>query len=210
MPEGNSIVLKYFPSLSQEQISQFAQLGSLYKDWNSKINVVSRKDVDELYLRHVLHSLAIAKLIGFKPATTVLDIGTGGGFPGVPLAIVFPHCRFHLVDSIGKKIKVVNEVVAGLKLANVTTAHIRAEEINKQFDFIVNRAVAPLETLMFWAKGKIKKQGNNELPNGLISLKGGNLTEEIINAEAKAKVVHISDYFSEPFFETKQIVHVAM
>ena len=173
------LLLKYFPNLTQLQISQFSQLQELYKDWNLKINVVSRKDIDELYLRHVLHSLGIAKVVQFKPNTKVLDVGTGGGFPGIPLAILFPETQFHLVDSIGKKIKVVNDVTEGLGLQNIKTTHGRVEEIKGTYDFIVSRAVAQMETFVFWTKGKINKKQQHPIKNGILYLKGGDLSDEL-------------------------------
>ena len=203
------LIHKYFKDLHDTQIKQFEALESLYKDWNLKINVVSRKDIDELYLRHVLHSLGIAKVIQFKDATKVLDVGTGGGFPGIPLAILFPDCEFHLVDSIAKKIKVVDEVVAGLGLTNVTTAHGRVEDINAQYDFIVSRAVAAMPTFVRWVKGKIAKKSLNDLKNGILYLKGGDLTEELKDYKT-ARVYDLSDFFSEDFFKTKKVVHLPL
>jgi len=170
------IIHKYFKDLSETQIEQFSKLQELYKDWNLKINVVSRKDIDELYLRHVLHSLGIAKVMQFKSGSKVMDVGTGGGFPGIPLAILFPETQFHLVDSIGKKIKVVNEVVEGLALENVKTTHGRVEDIKDTYDFIVSRAVAQMETFVGWTKGRIAKKQNHDLKNGILYLKGGDLT----------------------------------
>ena len=202
-----NLVQHYFPNLTELQVKQFEQLESLYKDWNLKINVVSRKDIDELYLRHVLHSLAIAKLITFKPHAKIMDVGTGGGFPGIPLAILFPECNFHLVDSIAKKIKVVDEVVEGLGLTNVKTSHCRVEEINDTYDFIVSRAVAAMPTFVHWIKGKIAKKQNHELKNGIIYLKGGDLTEELQDYKT-ATIYNITDYFDEDFYETKKIVHL--
>ncbi|GFZ80546.1 ribosomal RNA small subunit methyltransferase G [Aquaticitalea lipolytica] len=202
-----NLVQHYFPNLTELQVKQFEQLESLYKDWNLKINVVSRKDIDELYLRHVLHSLAIAKLITFKPHAKIMDVGTGGGFPGIPLAIMFPECNFHLVDSIAKKIKVVDEVVEGLGLTNVKTSHCRVEEINDTYDFIVSRAVAAMPTFVHWIKGKIAKKQNHELKNGIIYLKGGDLTEELQDYKT-ATIYNITDYFDEDFYETKKIVHL--
>jgi len=203
------LIKKYFPNLSEEQLVQFALLQDLYEDWNLKINVVSRKDIDELYLRHVLHSLGIAKIQQFKPETQILDVGTGGGFPGIPLAILFPEAEFTLVDSIGKKIKVVNEVVEGLKLKNVTTHIIRVEEIKLKFDFIISRAVARMDTFTRWTKGKIKSQSMHEIPNGIFYLKGGDLTEEL-KTFPKAKIYSLSDFFEEEFFETKKVVYLSM
>ena len=171
------LITKYFPHLSADQKKQFEQLKELYKDWNLKINVVSRKDIDELYLRHVLHSLGIAKIQEFKPGSSILDVGTGGGFPGIPLAILFPETKFHLVDSIGKKIKVVDEVVAGLGIINVKTTNSRVEEITGKYDFIVSRAVAAMPTFVHWVKGKIAKENKHEFKNGILYLKGGDLSE---------------------------------
>ena len=201
------LILKYFQNLTAEQIAQFEKLEPLYKDWNSKINVVSRKDIEELYLRHVLHSLGIAKVISFKPGSKILDVGTGGGFPGIPLAIMFPESQFYLVDSIAKKIKVVDEVVAGLQLTNVKTSHSRAEGITGEFDFIVSRAVTSMPTFVSWVKGKISKTQNHDLKNGILYLKGGDLTEELQNYKT-ATLYNLSDYFTEDFFETKKVVHL--
>ncbi|WP_203255856.1 16S rRNA (guanine(527)-N(7))-methyltransferase RsmG [Hyunsoonleella ulvae] len=201
------LISKYFPNLSEDQMSQFHKLESLYKDWNLKINVVSRKDIDELYLRHVLHALAIAKFISFKDNTRVMDVGTGGGFPGIPLAIMFPNCDFHLVDSIAKKLKVVNEVIEGLGLTNVRTTHTRVEAIDETYDFIVSRAVAAMPTFVHWTRGKIAKKQNNELKNGILYLKGGDLTEEL-KAYTTAKIYNLSDYFEEDFFNTKKLVYL--
>ena len=203
------LLLKYFPNLTQLQISQFSQLQELYKDWNLKINVVSRKDIDELYLRHVLHSLGIAKVVQFKPNTKVLDVGTGGGFPGIPLAILFPETQFHLIDSIGKKIKVVNDVTEGLGLQNIKTTHGRVEEIKGTYDFIVSRAVAQMETFVFWTKGKINKKQQHPIKNGILYLKGGDLSDEL-KKYTSATIYNLLDYFTEDFFETKKIVHLPM
>ena len=203
------LILKYFPNLTEDQVEKFEKLKSLYQDWNLKINVVSRKDIDELYLHHVLHSLGIAKLIEFKKDTKILDVGTGGGFPGIPLAILFPECSFHLVDSIAKKLKVVDEVVAGLGLTNVKTTHSRVEDIKETYDFIVSRAVAAMPTFVHWVKGKIAKKQNNQLKNGILYLKGGDLTEELQNYKA-ATIYNLNDYFTEDFFETKKLVHLPM
>lgn len=201
------LIKKYFPNLTDKQIFQFAQLQDLYEDWNLKINVVSRKDIDELFLRHVLHSLGIAKVIDFNPEAQILDVGTGGGFPGIPLAILFPQTRFTLVDSIGKKIKVVNEVVAGLNLKNVTTHCIRAEDIKLKFDFIISRAVARMDTFTHWTKGKIKPKSKHKLPNGILYLKGGDLHEELAKFP-KAQIYNLSDYFKEDFFDKKKVVYL--
>jgi 16S rRNA (guanine527-N7)-methyltransferase len=201
------LILKYFPNLTEDQIDKFKHLESLYQDWNLKINVVSRKDIDELYLRHVLHSLGIAKVIHFKDGSKILDVGTGGGFPGIPLAILFPECSFHLVDSIAKKLKVVDEVVMGLGLTNVKTTHSRVEEIKGTYDFIVSRAVAAMPTFVHWVKGKIAKQQNHDIKNGILYLKGGDLTEELQEYRT-TKIYNLSDYFSEEFYETKKVVHL--
>ena len=202
-------VLQYFPNLSEEQDRQFILLEELYKDWNQKINVVSRKDIDELYIRHVLHSLGIAKILEFKDDSEVLDVGTGGGFPGVPLAILFPNVKFTLVDSIGKKIKVVNEVVEGLGLTNVKTINARVEEVSGQFDFIVSRAVAAMPTFVHWIKGKIKKESMHGMRNGILYLKGGDLKEELKEYRT-AQIFNLSDYFSEEFYETKKVVYLPL
>lgn len=203
------LILKYFPDLTEKQIAQFEALEDLYKDWNVKINVVSRKDIDELYLRHVLHSLAIAKVISFKDGSSLMDVGTGGGFPGVPLAILFPNCQFHLVDSINKKLNVVREVIVGLELENVKVTHTRVEEINETYDFIISRAVAAMPTFVHWVKGKIAKAQNNDLKNGILYLKGGDLTEELQDYQTTT-IYNISDFFEEEFFETKKVVHLPL
>lgn len=201
------LILKYFPNLSEEQINKFAKLEGLYQDWNLKINVVSRKDIDELYLRHVLHSLAIAKVITFKPGSKIMDVGTGGGFPGIPLAILFPECDFHLVDSIAKKLKVVNEVVEGLGLKNVRTTHTRVEDIKETYDFIVSRAVAAMPTFVHWIKGKVAKNQNNALKNGVLYLKGGDLTEELKDYKT-IKIYNLNTFYFEEFYDTKKVVHL--
>ncbi len=203
------IIHKYFKDLTAIQIEQFSKLQELYKDWNLKINVVSRKDIDELYLRHVLHSLAIAKVVQFKPGSKVLDVGTGGGFPGIPLAILFPETQFHLVDSIGKKIKVVNEVIKGLGLTNVKTTNGRVEEVKDTYDFIVSRAVAHMETFVRWTRGRIAKKQNHDLKNGILYLKGGDLSGEL-KLYTSATIYDLTDYFEEDFYETKKIVHLGM
>ena len=203
------IIFEYFPNLSENQKEQFEKLEELYKDWNQKINVVSRKDIDELYLRHVLHSLGIAKFITFNDGSKILDVGTGGGFPGIPLAILFPEVHFTLVDSIGKKIKVVDEVVEGLQLSNVKTINARVEEIPGQFDFIVSRAVAAMPTFVHWIKGKIKKESAHSIRNGILYLKGGDLLDELKNYKT-AKVYQLTDYFKEDFFETKKMVYLPL
>ncbi|TDQ30705.1 16S rRNA (guanine(527)-N(7))-methyltransferase RsmG [Zeaxanthinibacter enoshimensis] len=203
------IVFKYFEQFNETQQQQFRDLEALYQDWNLKINVVSRKDIDELYLRHVLHSLGIAKIISFKPGAKVLDVGTGGGFPGIPLAIAFPETQFTLVDAIGKKIKVVDEVVEGLGLQNVQTRHCRVEELDMQFDFIVSRAVAAMPTFVNWVRGRIAKQSIHELKNGILYLKGGDLSEELAPYK-KAQIYNLDQYFEEPFFDTKKVVYLPM
>lgn len=203
------LLLKYFPDLTEHQISQFEQLQSLYKDWNLKINVVSRKDIDELYLRHVLHSLGIAKVQKFKPGSKILDVGTGGGFPGIPLAILFPEVQFHLVDSIAKKIKVVKEVSEGLNLQNVRVTNARVETINDQYDFIISRAVAQMKTFVRWVKFSVAKKSNHELKNGILYLKGGDLSEELA-LYPSATIYPLNNIFEEDFFETKSVVHLPL
>jgi 16S rRNA (guanine527-N7)-methyltransferase len=200
-------ILNYFPNLSDEQISQFNQLEELYREWNAQINVVSRKDIEKLYTHHDLHSLGIAKVQPLKAGSSVLDIGTGGGFPGIPLAILFPETQFYLVDSIGKKIKVVNAVVESLGLKNVKGEHIRAEKVKGQFDFIVSRAVTNMSDFMKWTKGKIKKNSMHPLKNGILYLKGGDLTEEL-QSFPKATLYDLPNFFKEDFFETKKVVHI--
>lgn len=202
-------ILKYFSDFTEKQLQQFTALEELYRDWNSKINVISRKDIDSLYLKHVLHSLSIAAVIEFKPGTEIIDIGTGGGFPGIPLAIFFPEVRFHLVDSIGKKLKVVTEVSSTIGLHNITTQHCRAEEIkNRQFDFAVSRAVAPIKDLWRWSYPLIKKGNKQELANGLICLKGGDLAQEIAESTVKPRMILIDDIFKEEYFREKYLLHI--
>lgn len=203
------LILKYFPDLTAVQIAQFEQLKSLYQDWNAKINVISRKDIDELYLKHVLHSLGIAKVIMFKDGSSLLDVGTGGGFPGVPLAILFPECSFHLVDSINKKLKVINAVSDELNLTNVKTSHLRAEKVTESYDFILSRAVTAMPNFVSWVKGKTKKKNKHELKNGILYLKGGELSEELQNFP-KAVEYPLSDYFEEVFFDTKKVVYLPL
>ncbi|WP_100613371.1 16S rRNA (guanine(527)-N(7))-methyltransferase RsmG [Confluentibacter citreus] len=203
------LILKYFPHLTEDQITKFTALQSLYEDWNLKINVVSRKDIDELYLRHVLHSLGIAKFISFNEGSNILDVGTGGGFPGIPLAIMFPDSSFHLVDSIAKKIKVVDEVVEGLGLENVKTTNSRVEDITGHYDFIVSRAVAAMPTFVHWTKGKIAKEQKHTIKNGVLYLKGGDLEEELKDYK-NIVVYNLSDYFSEEFYETKKLVYLPL
>ncbi len=203
-------LLSYFPNLTTEQKDKLSQLKDLYEEWNAQINVISRKDMDEFYERHVLHSLGIAKIMEFTPGSSVLDIGTGGGFPGIPLAILFPEVQFHLVDSIGKKIKVVNEVAQALSLTNVRASHARAEDINEQFDFIVSRAVTAMPAFITWTKGKIKASNKNPLPNGILYLKGGDLVEEMEPVKQHFVIHALKTYFKEAFFETKAVVYVKL
>ncbi len=204
------IILKYFPDLTEKQREQFAALYDLYTDWNAKINVISRKDIENLYEHHVLHSLGIAKVIRFRPGTTVMDLGTGGGFPGIPLAILFPETKFHLVDSIGKKVKVAMEVAASIGLTNVTFRHTRAEEEKQLFDFVVSRAVMPLADLIKIVKKNIGQKQQNALPNGLICLKGGELEHETMPFKHKTTLHALSDDFDEEFFQTKKVVYVPL
>ncbi|MEZ4778456.1 MAG: 16S rRNA (guanine(527)-N(7))-methyltransferase RsmG [Flavobacteriaceae bacterium] len=203
------LLQKYFPELTTLQIERFSKLYYLYSDWNQKINVVSRKDIDELYLRHVLHSLGIAKVQAFQPGSTILDVGTGGGFPGIPLAILFPETQFFLVDSIGKKIKVVEAVANTLQLENVKAAHQRAETIPGNFDFIVSRAVTQMDEFVGWIKNKVAKKNRHELKNGILYLKGGDLTQELMPFP-KATIFELHHYFQEAFFETKSVVHIPL
>ena len=204
------IILKYFPNLSEVQQQQFAALYDLYTDWNSKINVISRKDITNLYEHHVLHSLGIAKVMQFRPETAVMALGTGGGFPGIPLAILFPETPFHLVDSIGKKVKVATEIANAIGLKNVTTRHCRAEEEKQLFDFVVSRAVMPLTDLLKIIRKNIKKEQHNALPNGLICLKGGELEREVMPVKHQTLMYDLKDYFEEEFFETKKVVYVTI
>ena len=203
------LILKYFPDLTEEQKRQFAALYDLYTDWNSKINVISRKDIENLYEHHVLHSLGIAKVIRFKPGTKVMDLGTGGGFPGIPLAILFPEVQFHLVDSIGKKVRVATEIAGSIVLKNVTTRHARAEEEKQLFDFVVSRAVMPLTDLLKIIRKNISPKQQNALPNGLICLKGGELERETMPVKNKTTMWNLKEFFGEEFFETKKVVYVA-
>ena len=202
------IIQKYFPNLNEKQLHLFGQLESLYAEWNAQINVISRKDFSEFYERHVLHSLAIAKFIRFKPGTKILDVGTGGGFPGIPLAIYFPDAKFHLVDSIGKKIKVVTNVYQALDLKNITTEQIRAEQIKEKYDFVVSRAVTQLPEFVQWVRKNISQKQHNAIPNGIIYLKGGDLTAELKPFKNQVFVQEIDKYFEEEFFDTKKIVHL--
>lgn len=202
-------ILRQFPNLSSAQISQFERLFALYQDWNSKINVISRKDIDELYVKHVLHSLGIAKVIDFKPETVVLDVGTGGGFPAVPLAILFPESNFYAIDVIAKKIRVVNEVITSLELKNIKAEQKRAQLVTEKFDFIVSRAVTNMPDFVSWVSNRAKKKSVHALENGILYLKGGDLTQELKDFP-KATLYSLSDYFDDPFFETKKVVHLPL
>ncbi|MEN9685739.1 MAG: rRNA ((527)-N(7))-methyltransferase RsmG [Bacteroidota bacterium] len=209
-PQKLGLILKYFDDFTDAQINQFALLEALYKDWNAKINVVSRKDIESIYLHHVLHSLSIAAIADFQPGTSVIDIGCGGGFPGIPLAIFFPGVRFHLVDSIAKKLKVVESVCEGAGIKNITIQHTRAEEIkNRKFDYAISRAVAPLKELWKWSAPLIKKDHSKPLPNGLICLKGGDLAQEIFESGLRPKMMPIYKIFPEEYFEEKFVLHAA-
>ena len=208
--QDSTIIFNYFPSLSDKQKEQISQLGVLYKDWNDKINVVSRKDIENIYTNHVLHSLGIAKVMSFNPGAEVLDVGTGGGFPGIPLAILFPETQFHLVDSIGKKITVVNEVSNALGLKNVRAEQIRAEQIKGKYDFVVSRAVTRMKEFYGWVTNKIKDDSTHTLDNGILYLKGGDLDEEMNELKCPYSVYNLSDYFKEEFFETKRVVYVPL
>lgn len=203
------LLLNYFPQLSSDQIEQFRQLQVLYGQWNSKINVISRKDIDALYERHVLHSLGIAKVISFKAGTKILDVGTGGGFPGIPLAILFPKAKFFLIDAIGKKIKVVASVSKSIGLSNVTALHQRAQTFKDPVDFVISRAVTKMDDFVPWVKKNIKNKGIHQLNNGILYLKGGDLTDELL-AFPKAKQFPLSSYFKEDFFATKKVVHLSL
>lgn len=203
-----SIITKYFPNLTEKQKQQFAQLYALYEEWNAQINVISRKDIDLLYERHVLHSLGIAKVMAFKAGTHIMDVGCGGGFPGIPLAILFPDCEFYLIDSIGKKIKVVNAVAEGIGLQNLKAEHKRAEEVKEKFEFIVSRAVTETGALYRWVHNNISKKQFNNLPNGLLLLKGGDLTEELQEFRKRAVIYDLKDFYREEFFETKKVVYL--
>ncbi len=200
------IIKKYFPDLTKNQYQQFAQLGSLYAEWNERINVVSRKDIDHLYERHVLHSLGIAKVVDFTDNSSILDVGTGGGFPGIPLAILFPDSFFHLIDAIGKKITVVNAIADELDLENVKAEQLRAEESKYQYDFVVSRAVTQMPKFVGWVRGKISNRQSNTLPNGILALKGGELGEEL--ADYRANIYDLKNYFDEEFFDTKKVIHL--
>lgn len=198
----------YFPNLTPAQESQFEALGPLYTDWNTKINVISRKDIDNLYLHHILHSLGIAKVIDFTNGTTILDVGTGGGFPGIPLAILFPQCRFHLIDRVGKKIKVAQSVAEAIGLQNVTFQHGSVEELKTEYDFVVSRAVMPLPDLLKLIRKNIRREQQNALPNGLLCLKGGDLQSELAPVKKTSILFNLSDYFKEEYFETKKVIYV--
>jgi 16S rRNA (guanine527-N7)-methyltransferase len=202
------LITKYFPDLTNEQVDKFRQLEALYHEWNSKINVISRKDMEHFYERHVLHSLGIAKVIQFTPGAQVMDVGTGGGFPGIPLAILFPETKFLLVDSIGKKIKVVKEVAEAADIANVEAIQARAEDVKGKFDFVVSRAVTTLPDFIKWVENKIKRESRNSMHNGILYLKGGDLDAELAPLRNIHQVFNLSDYFNEAFFETKKVVHV--
>jgi 16S rRNA (guanine527-N7)-methyltransferase len=205
---NGTTVTDFFPQLSPAQVQQFNTLPELYAHWNAQINVISRKDMDNFFTHHLLHSLSIARFIRFNAGTQVLDIGTGGGFPGIPLAIFFPEVQFHLVDSIGKKIKVVNEVAAALGLQNVKAQQIRAEELKNEYDFVVSRAVAPWPDIHRWSAKLISRKGRNALPNGWLLLKGGDLKEELSSAAKRLDQYALSDWFSDPFFETKKLIYI--
>jgi len=202
MPDDPSLILNYFPELTSRQFPQFQQLKEIYGYWNARINVISRRDIAHLYQRHVLHSLGIAKVIQFKPGTRILDVGTGGGFPGIPLAIMFPTSDFHLIDSIGKKIKVVEAIKKELELNNITTEQSRAENVSSKYDFIIGRAVTQLPVFLNWIKDKFRKKSFNELPNGIFYLKGGDLNNN------GGRIYHLKSYFKEDFFETKKVVYI--
>jgi 16S rRNA (guanine527-N7)-methyltransferase len=208
MNPGTQLICSYFQGLTPIQIEQFSKLEDLYTDWNSKINVISRKDMEHFYIHHVLHSLGIAKVMEFSPGTKVLDIGTGGGFPGIPLAILFPDTHFHLVDSIGKKITVVKDVVKQLKLANVEAQQARAEELIRKYDFVISRAVTRMANFYPWVKNKIRKEEFNEFQNGILYLKGGDVDEEMEELNKSYVVYHLDDYFLEDFFETKKVIYL--
>lgn len=208
--QDSSVIRPHFPNITEKQQQQFAALGLLYKDWNEKINIISRKDIDNLYVNHVLHSLGIAKVISFLPEAEILDVGTGGGFPGIPLAIMFPQTRFHLVDSIGKKIAVVKEVSTALGLTNVLAEQRRAEELKKKYDFIVSRAVTQMREFYGWVQNKVKEKSQHSLDNGILYLKGGQVEEEMDQLKKPYSVYNLQDYFKEEFFETKKVVYLPL
>ncbi|MBN8696277.1 MAG: 16S rRNA (guanine(527)-N(7))-methyltransferase RsmG [Bacteroidetes bacterium] len=205
-----SIITNYFPDLTEKQIEQFSALQGLYEHWNAQINVISRKDIESLYEKHVLHSLGIAKVMKFKPKTRIMDVGCGGGFPGIPLAILFPECSFYLVDSIGKKIKVVNEISSAIGLSNLRAEHKRAEEVKDKFEFIISRAVTEFPAFYKWVQNKVSKEQFNNLPNGILYLKGGDLTEELKDFKKRIVLYDLKDHFKEEFFETKKVVYLPM
>jgi len=204
------LIDKYFPDLSSEQRDKFAQMEALYQFWNARVNVISRQDIETLYERHILHSLGIAKVLEFKSGTSILDVGTGGGFPGIPLAIMFPKAQFHLVDSIGKKIRVVQEIVQALELDNVKAEQVRAERLDDSYEFVVSRAVTRMAPFVGWVKKNISRNSFHPLKNGILYLKGGDLAEELSELKEKARVYELSNYFEEEFFETKKVVYVPL
>ena len=208
--QGSEIITQYFPQLSEKQKHQFGLLGPLYKDWNEKINVISRKDIDNLYINHVLHALGIAKIISFLPDAEILDVGTGGGFPGIPLAILFPQAKFHLVDSIGKKISVVKEVSDALGLKNVTSEQIRAEQLKQKYDFIVSRAVTQMKEFCGWVENKVKRESLHSMDNGILYLKGGDLDEELSELRKPYSLYELQRFFKEEYFETKKVVYLPL
>lgn len=204
------LIDQYFPDLTADQRDKFGQMGELYEYWNARVNVISRQDIDTLYERHVLHSLGIAKVQQFRPGTAILDVGTGGGFPGVPLAIMFPEAQFHLVDSIGKKIRVVQEIVTALKLDNVRAEQVRAEKLDDSYEFVVSRAVTRMAPFVGWVKKNISRNSFHDRRNGILYLKGGDLAEELSEIKEKAQIYELSDFFTEEFFETKKVVYVPL
>lgn len=208
--QGSELISAYFPQLTDVQKEQFKRLHPLYLEWNAKINVISRKDIENLYVNHVLHSLGIAKVVSFKPGASILDVGTGGGFPGIPLAILFPETQFYLVDSIGKKITVVRNVAEGIGLKNIRAEQIRAEQVKGEYDFIVSRAVTRLKEFYGWIHRKVKKDSRHELYNGILYLKGGDLDEELAELKKPHQVIELSAFFKEEFFETKKVVYVPL
>ncbi len=207
---NSNLIANYFPEITEKQLSLLIEAEKLYKEWNEKINVISRKDIEQLQCRHILHSLSISKFITFNPGADILDVGTGGGFPGIPLAILFPETNFHLIDSIGKKITVVQEISKELGLTNVKAEQIRAEKVKNEYDFVVSRAVAKLKTVIPWIRKKIKQESLHTLPNGLITLKGGDLTVELSETHYNSTTFNLNDIYTEEFFETKKIVHTAI